>query len=86
MKLGAFTGQQQKKFCGIVTEMRANEIVALHPITILLFQQYMSICFYVSDTYSACVFNKTSTPTPRSLTTFSPFKCSVDGSGSAWKT
>lgn len=66
MKLGAFTGQQQKKsFCGVVTEMRANEIVALYPITILLFQQY--VCFCLSSTYSACVFNKTSTPTPSSL-------------------
>lgn len=44
MKLGAYTGQQQKNsFCGVVTEMRANEIVALYLITILLFQQYMSV-------------------------------------------
>lgn len=46
MKLGAFTGQQPKNsFCGVVTETHANEIVALHPITILLIQQYMSILF-----------------------------------------
>lgn len=46
MKLGAFTGQQQNNSCcGVVTEVHANEIVALHPITILLFPQYMSICF-----------------------------------------
>lgn len=44
MKLGAYTGQQQKNsFCGVVTEMRANEIVALYLITILLFQQFMSV-------------------------------------------
>lgn len=68
MKLGAFTGQQQKNsFCDIVTEMRANEIVALHSITILLFQQNMSICFCLSSTYSVCIFNKTSTPTPSLL-------------------